>query len=105
MNKLIIAAAIAATLGLPAIATAQTAPSGTIVCRAATSTETPNATIQNGRFVCRPVDMAKIRTAMTNAMTSLSPAQKEKVEYAMEVLRDELQINASYAGADGNPNH
>ena len=49
--------------------------------------------------------MAKIRTAMTSAMADLTPAQKAKLDSAMQVLRDELQLNASFPGADGNPNH
>lgn len=107
MNKFIIAAAIAATFGLPSIAIAQSVPAGTtVVCRPATSSETPNATIQNGRFLCRPLDMAKIRTAMTSAMTDLNPAQKAKLDYAMQVLQDELmQLHPQNPGYNGNPNN
>jgi hypothetical protein len=107
MNKLIITAAIAATIGLPSIAIAQSAPAGTtVVCRPATSSETPNATIQNGRFLCRPLDMAKIRTAMSSVMTDLTPAQKAKMDSAMQVLQDELmQLNPKNPGYNGNPNN
>jgi hypothetical protein len=70
----LVAAAIAATLGLPSITMAQTGSTGsTIVCRPAASGETPNATIQNGPFLCRPLNMDKIRSAMAAAMTGLTP--------------------------------
>jgi hypothetical protein len=42
--------------------------------------------------------MDKIRVAMTDAMTNLSPAQKAKVEFAMQVLRDELELEPHYPG-------
>jgi hypothetical protein len=104
MNKLFITAAIVATLGLPSIALSATG-TDTIVCRAATSTETPNATIQNSRFLCRPLNMTKIRTAMTSAMSGLNPAQKSKLDYAMQVLKDELELHPQNPGYDGNPNN
>jgi hypothetical protein len=106
MNKLIITATIAATLGLPSISIAQTASAGdAIVCRAATSSEIPNAMIQNGKYVCSTLNMAKIRTAMSSVMADLTPAQKAKLDYAMQVLREELELHPQYPGYDGNPNH
>ena len=48
--------------------------------------------------------MDKIRQAMTDAMAGLSPDQKAKVQFAMQVLRDELQLEPRYPGWDGNPN-
>jgi ActR/RegA family two-component response regulator len=106
MNKFLIAAAIAATLGLPAIAAAQAAPTdSTIVCRPVASGETANGTIQNTAYLCRPLNMDKIRSAMNSAMTDLTPAQKAKMDFAMQVLRDELQLQPKYPGFNGNQNN
>jgi hypothetical protein len=106
MQKFILAAALAAAIGLPAIASAQPAAlSGTIVCRAVYAGETATASIQNTAVVCRSVDMDKIRSAMSSVMNSnLSADQKAKVQAAMTVLRDELQLEPRYPGFDGNPN-
>jgi hypothetical protein len=105
MKKLILTAAIAVGLGLPSIALAQTAPlTGSIVCRPAQANETANATIQNAQVLCRPVDMARIRSAMSAAMTDLTPEQAAKVRFAMTVLQDELELEPRYPGWDGNPN-
>jgi hypothetical protein len=106
MSKFLIAAAIAATLGLPSIAGAQTAPAGsTIVCRPVATGETPNGTIQNTAYLCRPLNMDKIRSAMNAAMSDLTPAQKAKMDFAMQVLRDELQLQPQYPGFNGNQNN
>jgi hypothetical protein len=107
MQKFILAVAVAAAIGVPAIASAQTAPlTGTIVCRAVKTGETPTATIQNAAVVCHAVDLDKIRTAMTSVMNSnLSTDQKAKMQAAMTVLRDELQLEPTYPGFNGNPNN
>jgi hypothetical protein len=107
MQKFILAAALAAAIGVPAIASAQTAPlTGTIVCRATNAGETPTGTIQNSPVVCRALDMVKISTAMSSVMNAnLSPDQKAKVQAAMSVLKDELQLEPRYPGFDGNPNN
>jgi hypothetical protein len=107
MQKFVLSVALAAAIGVPAIASAQTAPlSGTIVCRAVNAGETPTATIQNTAFICRSVDMDKIRAAMTDVMNSnLSADQKAKVQKAMTVLKDELQLEPRYPGFNGNPNN
>jgi hypothetical protein len=106
MNKFLIAAAIAATIGLPSIASAQgDSTTSTIVCRPAAASETPNGTIQNAQYLCRPLNMDKIRTAMNAVMTDLTPAQKDKLNFAMQVLRDELQLEPKYPGFNGNQNN
>jgi hypothetical protein len=105
MTKLILTAAIAAALGLPSIAVAQTAPaSATFACRPVAAGETASGTIQNTPVLCHTLNMDKIRQAMTDAMAGLSPDQKAKVQFAMQVLRDELQLEPRYPGWDGNPN-
>jgi hypothetical protein len=77
MKNFLIAAAFVATLGLPSIASAQGGSTeSTIVCRPAAANETPNGTIQNAQYLCRPVNMEKIRSAMAAVMTDLTPAQR-----------------------------
>ena len=50
--------------------------------------------------------MDKIRSAMTDVMNSnLSADQKAKVQKAMTVLKDELQLEPRYPGFNGNPNN
>jgi hypothetical protein len=106
MKKLILTAAIVTGFGLPSIALAQTAPiTGSIVCQPAKASETASATIQNTKVVCHSVDMARIRSAMTAAMTGLTSEQAAKVQFAMTVLRDELGLEPPYPGFDGNPNN
>ena len=48
--------------------------------------------------------MARIRSAMSAAMTDLTPEQAAKVRFAMTVLQDELELEPRYPGWDGNPN-
>jgi hypothetical protein len=90
MKKLILTATIAAGLGLPSIALAQTAPlAGSIVCRPAQANETANATIQNTQVLCRPVDMARIRSAMTAAMTDLTATTATPTTDALSISAKE----------------
>ena len=105
MTKLILTAAIATALGLPSIAIAQSTPTTvSFACRPVTAGETATATIKNTPVLCHVVNVNKIRQAMTDAMTGLSAAQKAKVQFAMQVFRDELQLEPRYPGFDGNPN-
>lgn len=104
MSKLILAAAIAATLGLPSIATAQTT-TVTYACRAAKAGETATGTVANAAVVCHAVNMDKIRQAMTDAMSGLTPDQQAKVRFMMQVFNDELQLEPRYPGFNGNPNN
>ena len=67
--------------------------------------ETPSGTVQNAPVFCHPVNMVKIRAAMTDAMNqNLNPAQTKKMQFAMSVLQDELNLEAPYPGYNGNPN-
>ena len=105
MKRLILTAAIAAAMGLPVMAIAQTASvTGSIVCRPVKSNETPNATIQNTQVLCRAVDAVKVRKAMATVMAGMTAQQKAKAKFAMTVLMDELQLEPRYPGYDGNPN-
>jgi hypothetical protein len=107
MQKFILAVALAAAVGVPALASAQTAPlTGTIVCRATNAGETATGNIQNTPVVCRALDMVKISSAMSSVMNSnLNSDQKAKLQAAMSVLKDELQLEPRYPGFDGNPNN
>jgi len=105
MKRLILTAAIAAAMGLPVMAIAQTASvTGSIVCRPVKANETPNATIQNFQVLCRAVDAAKVRKAMATVMAGMTAQQKAKAQVALTVLMDELQLEPRYSGYDGNPN-
>jgi hypothetical protein len=109
MKRLILAAAIAVTIGVPSVANAQAAPApapataplmGTTICRPVTSGETPNATLQGKPVLCHPVAAERIRSAMNAMMNdaSMNDAQKAKAQAAMTVMQRELQIMAKYPG-------
>jgi hypothetical protein len=107
MKRLILAAAIAVTIGVPSVASAQAAPApaagslmGTTICRAVTTGETPNATLQGKPVLCHPVNEDKIRTTMNAMMNdpTMSPEHKAKVQAAMTTMQHELQITAKYPG-------
>jgi hypothetical protein len=107
MHKLILLTAIATAIGLPSIATAQTSPvtTGSIVCRPVAPGETANASIQESKFLCKPLNMDGFRKAMADAMASLSPDQQAKLQTAMNAFDYELQIESHYPGFNGNPNN
>ena len=104
MNKLLLAVSVAAALGVPAIAGAQTTSTApTIACRATEANETPTTTIGGTAFICRTIDMAKIRTAMAAVMNdNLTPDQKAKLQFAMSVLQAEMQLHPRYPGYNGD---
>ena len=105
MKRIILTAAIAAVMGLPVMAIAQTASvTGSIVCRPVKANETPNATIHNTQVLCRAVDAAKVRKAMATVTAGMTAQQKAKAKFAMAVLMDELQLEPHYPGYDGDPN-
>lgn len=105
MTKHILTAAIVVGLALPSIAVAQTAQAEvTFACRPVAAGETATTAIQNTPVLCHALDMERIHHAMTAAMADMSPEQKAKLQFAMQVLRDELSIHAHYPGFDGNPN-
>jgi hypothetical protein len=107
MKRLIFAAAIAVTIGVPSVASAQAAPApaagslmGTEICRAVAAGETPNATLQGKPVLCHPVNADKIRASMNAMMNdpSMSADQKAKAQAAMTTMQRELQITAKYPG-------
>jgi hypothetical protein len=107
MKRLILAAAIAVTIGVPSVASAQASPApaagslmGTTICRAVTAGEKSNATLQGKPVLCHPVNAERIRTSMNAMMNdpSMSSDQKAKAQAAMTVMQRELQIMARYPG-------
>lgn len=105
MNKLILAAALTAAVALPSTVIAQgTAPRttlripppGTVICRPVKVGEKPDATMGTVQLKCRNVNVARIRTAMTNIhsmMTTMSmtPAQTTQMQASVQTLEDELE--------------
>jgi hypothetical protein len=105
MSKFILTTAIVAAIGLPSIGIAQNAPiTGSIVCRPVKAGETANANIQDTQLMCHPLNLGRLRDAMVAAQTNMSADQKAKMKVAMAVLRDELLLEPTYPGFDGNPN-
>jgi hypothetical protein len=100
MTKFIIITAIAAAIGLPSIAVAQTSPiQGPIGCRPARAGETANANVQNTQLVCSPVNVdtnpnaTPVTPATASPQTNVNSGQKAKKPYPN-----------LYPGFDGNPN-
>jgi hypothetical protein len=72
MKKLLVMSAIGASILVPAIASAQTAPTGNAwVCRAATASEKPNATLGSTGLTCRAIDTAKMNAAWTKMRSAM----------------------------------
>jgi hypothetical protein len=103
MTKFILTTAIAAAIGVPSIAIAQTVPtSGSIVCRPANAGETANATVQNIPLVCHPQSDDSVRNATGAAPPNRSPDQKANRPAARGVVPGNPFL--PYPGFDGNPN-
>jgi hypothetical protein len=107
LKRFMFVAALAGVASLPTIVVAQTtAPiTGSIVCRPVKADETANATVQNTRLLCHPLNLKRIRDAMVSAETNLSAGQKARMDAAMAILRDELMLEPTYPGFNGNPNN
>jgi hypothetical protein len=90
MKKLISISAIAAMVGLPLIAMAQTlpdlpnsVPAGTAVCRPAKAGETANGSMGSAQMMCRSVDVVKVNAALTKLkpmMDKMDAPTKAQVE-------------------------
>jgi len=91
VKRLILTAAIAFAIGLPSIAVAQT--SGPMVCRAAKSGETANATMGTSQLVCHPVDMAKVQAAEKTLMSMMMPKSSMTSGQMSHMKSAELTIN------------
>jgi hypothetical protein len=99
MTKFIIITAIAAAIGLPSIAVAQTSPiDGPIDCRPARAGETANANVQNTQLVCHPVNADRNPNDRNPTAT---PAPQTNVNSGQKAKRPYPNL---YPGFDGNPN-
>ena len=113
MNRLILAAALATTIGLPAIASADTmAPSaGPVVCHAVKSGETANAAMGETKLACTAVDMTKVHKPMAfdtvhtvMMKQQATPDQMKQMQSAMTTLQTLLQLNVA-GGTENVANH
>ena len=111
MNKLILTAAIVASIGAPAIAIAQSMPAppaGAVVCRPAKSGETPNATMGSSNLICRKVDVAKVMAAEKKLMSMMKPNmtadEMKQMHAATMAMNSELML-PEIPGTNGNPNN
>jgi hypothetical protein len=107
VKKAILAAAAVAAIGLPSIASAQTTTTvtpGSIICHAAKTGETSNASMQSTQLVCRPLNVDRVRAAMKVMMAQKMPAdQMKQMQSAASTINDELGIPAIPGGAGSNP--
>jgi hypothetical protein len=99
MNKLILTGLIIASIGLPAIAQAQTlpaVPAGAVVCRPVKSGETPNATMGTTSLLCRKVNVAKVMAAEKKLMSMMKPnmtsAETKQMKAASSSMNNELML-------------
>jgi hypothetical protein len=82
MKKLILVAAIAATVVLPSIAMAKTkpaipltVPAGTVVCRPVKAGETANGSMGSNQLMCRAVNVARVNAALQKIRTTMAQNQ------------------------------
>jgi hypothetical protein len=103
MTKFILTTAIAAALGLPSIAMAQTAPiSGSIVCRPTRAGEMANANVQSTTLFCHPLNGHSPRYATGTTQPNMSRDQKSETPPAKGIVPGQEYL--PYPGYDGNPN-
>jgi hypothetical protein len=111
MNKLILTAAIIASVGFPTIALAQSMPAastGSVVCRPAKTGETPNAMMGTAGLTCRQLDVAKVmaaeRTLMGMMKPNMTPDEMKHMHAASMAMNEELML-PEIPGTNGNPNN
>lgn len=107
MKRLVLTAAIAAAVGLPALALAQTAPAP-MICMAAKAGETANAMMGSSQMVCHPVDVAKVQAA-TKTLTSMMDTKMMTSDQMSHMKAAEASINEilhfpAIPGVSSNPN-
>jgi hypothetical protein len=108
MTKFILTTALAAAMGLPSIAMAQTAPiSSSIVCRPTRAGETANANVQNTALLCHPLNGDSPRYATGAARPNMaqrntSPNQMSEPPPTKGIVPGQEYL--PYPGYDGNPN-
>jgi len=107
MKKLISISAIAALIGLPLIAMAQTlpilpntVPAGTAVCRPAKAHETANASMGTTPMMCQSVDVVKVNAALKKlraemAKQKAAPSAQTDAS-TQEMLQAQAQLNKEF---------
>jgi hypothetical protein len=111
-SKLILTAAIIASVGFPTIALAQSmmpaASAGSVVCRPAKGGETPNAMMGTSGLTCHKVDVAKVmaaeKTLMGMMKPNMTPTEMSHMHAASMSMNNELMLPA-IPGTNGNPNN
>jgi hypothetical protein len=111
MNKLILAGVMAVSIGLPAIAIAQTlpvVPAGSVVCRPVKAGEAPNAMMGTAGLHCKKINVAKVMAAEKTLMGMMKPkmtaVEMQHMKAASASMNDELML-PSIPGTNGNPNN
>jgi hypothetical protein len=112
MKKLILTAAIIASVGFPTIALAQSmmaaVPAGAVACRPAKTGETPNATMGTEGLYCKKVNVAKVMAAEKTLMGMMKPnmsaMEMQHMHAASMSMNEELMLPA-IPGTNGNPNN
>lgn len=111
MNKLLLSTAIAAAIGLPAIALAQgtsATPAAPWVCHAPHGSETANGAIGSTKVYCRAVNVARVRAAQRTVIGmmhqhELNAADTKAMDAAMKSVTNELDLPV--LGTNDNPNY
>jgi hypothetical protein len=112
MNKLMLTAAIIASVGFPTIAVAQSmmtaVPAGAVACRPAKTGETPNAMMGTEGLYCKKVNVAKVMAAEKTLMGMMKPnmsaMEMQHMHAASMSMNEELMLPA-IPGTNGNPNN
>ena len=111
MKKLILTAAIIASVSFPTIALAQSMPAvsaGSVVCRPAKAGETPNAMMGTSGLTCKKINVAKVMAAEKTLMGMMKPnmsaMEMSHMKAASMAMNDELMLPA-IPGTNGNPNN
>jgi hypothetical protein len=115
MKKLVSISAIAAMIGLPLIAMAQTlpnmpnlpssVPAGTAVCRPAKASEKANASMGSTQMMCRSVDVVKVNAAIKKIRSLMAKQQSAPAATTsnaatdastQEMLQAQAQLNSEF---------
>jgi hypothetical protein len=111
MNKFVLAGLLAASIGLPAIAIAQTlpaVPAGSVVCRPVKAGEKPNAMMGTAGLHCKMVNVAKVmaaeKTLMSMMKTKMTATEMKHMNDANAIMSEELML-PQIPGTNGNPNN
>ena len=111
MNKLLLTAALIASIGFPAVASAQAMPAvetGSVACRPAKAGETPNAMMGTAGLYCKKINVAKVMAAEKMLMGMMKPnmsaMEMQHMHAASMAMNEDLMLPA-IPGTNGNPNN